>query len=56
MCGIEKKKQNEETDYKAYVISEGKKVYIDPEFLKNSIFDLHESYIFTGKRIYIEKT
>jgi hypothetical protein len=56
MCGNRKKKQTEGTVYKAYVITEGKKVYIDPEFLKKSVFNPHESYTFTGKRIYIEKS
>jgi len=55
MQGTEKKKQNEGAVYRAYVIKDGRKVYIDPEFLKKSVFDLHESYIFRGKRIYLEK-
>jgi predicted glycosyltransferase len=56
MRGIEKKNQNKGTFYKAYVITDGKKFYIDPEFLKKLAFNPHESYIFTGKRIHIEKT
>lgn len=52
----EKKKETEGILYKVYVITEGKKVYIDPEFLKNSVFNLHESYIFAGSKIYIEKS
>jgi transcription initiation factor IIF auxiliary subunit len=55
MIGTEKKKESEGAVYKAYVIKDGKKVYIDPEFLKKLVFDLHESYIFRGKRIYLEK-
>jgi transcription initiation factor IIF auxiliary subunit len=55
MPGTEKIKQDEGAVYKAYFITDGKKVYIDPEFLKKSVFNLHESYIFRGKRIYLEK-
>lgn len=40
---------------KVYVIIEGKKVYIEPELLKNCVFNPHEAHIFTGRRIHIER-
>jgi len=55
MYGNGKDNQWEGAVCRAYVIIEGKKVYIDPEVLKNCVFNPHETYIFTGRKIYIEK-